>query len=161
MSHSLNYDLPNYKAGEELLFLHEDKIRFMQDILFFIQSEALHLIKPVLQEYQIGFAHYRLMQFVCHYPGISVRELCSSLNVTKQSLNRVLREVIELELICYQQSLKDRRRKNLFLTEKGKKLDEELFNLQRKQYVRAFREVSNNTYIEGFQKIIYSMMSKN
>ena len=48
----------------------------------------------------------------------------------------------------------------LFLTKKGKKLEEELFSLQRKQFVRAFREVSNNTYIEGFQRILYGMISK-
>lgn len=160
LSRSINFDLPLYKAGEELLFLHEDKIRFMQDIFFFIHHEAMSIVEPILDEYRIGLAHFRLMQFICHYPGISVGELCSMLGITKQSLNRVLRETLEQDFVYFQQTPADRRKKVLFLTKKGKKLEEELFSLQRKQFVRAFREVSNNTYIEGFQRILYGMISK-
>lgn len=160
MSRSINYDLPLYKAGEELLFLHEDKIRLMQDILFFIHNEAISIVAPILNDYQLGLAHFRLMQFVCHYPGISVGELCSMLGITKQSLNRVLRETLELDFIQYQQTPTDRRKKILFLTEKGREIEEKIFNLQREQFVRAFREATNNTYIEGFQRIIYGMISK-
>lgn len=160
MSHFKKHDLPLYKAGEELLFLHEDKIRFMQDVFFFIHHEAQRSIEPLLKKNSLGLAHFRLLQFVCHYPGISVGELCLMLGVTKQSLHRVLREMFDTQHIDYQFIAQDRRKKTLFPTEKGKLLEEKLFNLQREQFVRAFREASHNTYIEGFQRILYGMLSQ-
>lgn len=160
MSHFKKNDLPLYKAGEELLFLHEDKIRFMQDVFFFINHEAHSIIEPILQEYKLGLAHFRLIQFVGHYPGMTISELGVMLGITKQSLNRVLQEMLDLHYLYYQRVPQDRRKKNLFLTAKGKLIEEKLFNLQRKQFVRAFREASNNTYIEGFQRILYGMLNQ-
>ncbi|EUK18608.1 MarR family winged helix-turn-helix transcriptional regulator [Commensalibacter papalotli (ex Servin-Garciduenas et al. 2014)] len=159
MYRPFRYDPPISKPGEELLFLREEKIRFMQDILFFIDCELHNSTKPVLQEYGIGHAHHRLMQFVCHCSGASVSEICKLLGITKQSLNRVLREVIELGYVEYRSNPKDRRKKELFLTKEGVKVEEKLFQLQRKQFLRAFRESPNNTYIEGFQRILYGMLS--
>ncbi|MDI2090422.1 MarR family winged helix-turn-helix transcriptional regulator [Commensalibacter oyaizuii] len=159
MHRSFPYDLPISKPGEELLFLREKKIRFMQDILFFIDYEIHALTKPILQAHGVGHAHHRLMQFVCHCSGVTVGEVCRLLGVTKQSLNRVLREVIELGYVEYRNTAEDRRKKRLFLTHKGQKLEEELFQLQRQQFLRAFREAPNNAYIEGFQRILYGMLS--
>lgn len=153
------YDLPISKPGEELLFLREEKIRFMQDMLFFIDCEIHNATKPILQEYGIGHAHHRLMQFICHCPGVSVSEICKLLGITKQSLNRVLREALELEYVEYRFHPQDRRKKSLFLTKKGTAIEGELFKIQRKQFFRAFREAPNNTYIEGFQRILYGMLS--
>lgn len=118
------------------------------------------LIEPVLQDCRLGFAHFRLLQFVCHYPGITVGELCAMLGITKQSLNRVLREMLDEEYLCYKTVPQDRRKKTLFLTEKGKFLEKRFFDLQRKQFVRAFREASGNAYIEGFQRVLYGMVSQ-
>lgn len=159
MHRSFPYDLPISKPGEELLFLREEKIRLMQDILFFIECEIHHSTKPILQEYGIGHAHHRLMQFICHCSGASVSEICRLLGITKQSLNRVLRDVIELGYVEYRSNSKDRRIKELFLTKEGTKIEEQLFQLQRKQFLRAFREAPNNTHIEGFQRILYGMLS--
>ncbi|CAI3922626.1 DNA-binding transcriptional regulator [Commensalibacter communis] len=153
------HDLPISKPGEELLFLREEKIRFMQDVLFFIDCELHNATKPILQEYGIGHAHHRLMQFVCHCSGASVSEICKLLGITKQSLNRVLRDVLELGYIEYRTNAEDRRKKSLYLTPQGEKIEEKLFQLQRKQFLRAFREAPNNTYIEGFQRILYGMLS--
>ncbi|MDI2113463.1 MarR family winged helix-turn-helix transcriptional regulator [Commensalibacter nepenthis] len=152
-------DLPISKPGEELLFLREEKIRFMQDILFFIDCEFHNATKPILQEYGIGHAHHRLMQFVCHCSGASVSEICKLLGITKQSLNRVLREVLELGYVEYRMNAEDRRKKSLYLTRQGEMIEEKLFQLQRKQFLRAFREAPNNTHIEGFQRILYGMLS--
>lgn len=159
MSRPFAYDLPTSKPGEEKLFLREEKIRFMQDMFFFISYEMHAQTRPILQERGLGHAHHRLMQFVCHCPGISVGEVCVLLGVTKQSLNRVLREAIELGYIEHRCAVEDRRKKKLFLTHQGKILEEELFNLQRQQFLRAFREVHDNTYIEGFQRILYGMLT--
>lgn len=159
MFRPFSHDLPISKPGEELLFLREEKIRFMQDILFFIDCELHTATKPILQEYGIGHAHHRLMQFICHCSGASVSEVCKLLGITKQSLNRVLRDVIMFGYVEYRSNPKDRRKKELFLTQEGAKIEEKLFQLQRKQFLRAFREAPNNTYIEGFQRILYGMLS--
>lgn len=132
----------------------------MQDMFFFIHHEAQGLIEPILQEYGLGLAHHRLIQFVCHYPGLTVGELQDMLGVTKQSLNRVLRDVLRLGYVHYESVPEDRRKKTLFLSQQGIKLEEMLFDLQRQQFVRAFREASTNNFIEGFQRVLYGMLNQ-
>ncbi|WP_338329846.1 MarR family transcriptional regulator [Commensalibacter sp. Nvir] len=159
MKHTLISKVPLSKPGEELLFLKEKKLRLIQDILFFIHYEATKLMKPVLKFYHIGHAHHRLIQFICNYPGISIGEVRTLLGITKQSLNRVLNELVKLNYVEINIDQNDKRKKRLYLTKKGQIIEHKLFLIPRQQFLRAFKDPQNNNHIEGFQQILYSMLN--
>lgn len=153
-------DSPIYKPGEQLLFLREEQIRFMQDMFFFVWCENHNMIKPILEKHHLGHAHHRLLKFIKHHPDLTVGELRNLLGITKQSLARVMKDVIRYRYVQYKQSKTDRRKRELCLTAEGERLEDELFQLQRKQFVRAFRETGDQQSVEGFQRVLHAMLSQ-
>ena len=81
------------------------------------------------------------------YQGISISELLKRLKVTKQSLNRVLKDLIKLEIVTFQKDAQDTRVKHIFLNEKGKKIFNEIFDLQKKRIYNALLNSSSEEVI--------------
>ena len=88
--------------------------------------------KKILNKYSIGLAHQKVIHLISMYEGISISELLRKLKVTKQSLNRVLKDLIKLEIIIFKKDDQDTRIKHLFLNEKGRKIFNEIFEIQKK-----------------------------
>jgi DNA-binding MarR family transcriptional regulator len=115
--------------------------------------EALHfafravVAKPdaVLAEHGLSRVHHRILYFVGRNPGLSVNELLAILNVSKQSLNAPLRQLIDQELVAWAPDPADRRIKRLRLAKKGAKLEEILSGDQRLRFERAFRKVGKES----------------
>ena len=106
---------------KELLYLKDDQLKDLIEKLFIGYRETFSDSKKVLDKYSIGLAHQKVIHLLSMYEGISISKLLNKLKVTKQSLNRVLKDLIELKLITFRKDEQDTRIKHIFLNEKGKK----------------------------------------
>ena len=106
---------------KELLYLKDEQLKDLIEKLFVSYRETFSDAKKVLDRYSIGLAHHKVIHLLSMYQGISISELLKRLKVTKQSLNRVLKDLIKLEIVTFKKDDQDTRVKHVFLNEKGKK----------------------------------------
>ena len=122
------YNLPPMK---ELLYLKDEQLKDLIEKLFVGNREIFSDSKKILDKYSIGLAHNKVFHLLSMYEGISISELLKRLKVTKQSLHRVLKDLIKLETINFKRNDQDTRVKHVFLNEKGKKIFNEIFGVQK------------------------------
>ena len=121
----------------ELLYLKDDQLKEFIEKLFMGYRESFADAKKTLDKYSIGIAHHKVIHLLSTYKGITISELLKKLKVTKQSLNRVLKDLIKLDVISFKRDQKDTRLKHVFLSEKGEKLFHEIFSAQKKRIYKA------------------------
>ena len=122
---------------KELLYLKDDQLKGLIEKLFVGYREVFSDSKKTLDKYSIGLAHNKVIHLLSMYEGISISELLKRLKVTKQSLNRVLKDLIKLEIIEFRKNDQDTRIKHIFLNDKGKKIFDEIFQTQKKRIYNA------------------------
>ena len=122
---------------KELLYLKDDQLKDLIEKLFVGYREIFSDSKEILDKYSIGLAHNKVIHLLSMYDGISISELLKKLKVTKQSLNRVLKDLIKLEIIEFKKDNQDSRIKHIFLNNKGKKIFHEIFQIQKKRIYNA------------------------
>jgi len=132
---------------KELLYLKDEQLKDLIEKLFISYRETFSDAKLVLDKYSIGVAHHKVIHLLSMYHGISISELLKRLKVTKQSLNRVLKDLIKLEILIYKKDTQDSRIKHIFLNEKGKKIFNEIFSLQKKRMYNALLNSSSDEVI--------------
>jgi DNA-binding MarR family transcriptional regulator len=123
---------------KELLYLKDDQLKGFVEKLFMGYRESFGDAKKILKKYSIGIAHHKVIHLLSIYEGITVSELLKKLKVTKQSLNRILKDLIKLDVISFKKDKKDSRLKHVLLNEKGQKLFNEIFSVQKKRIYKAF-----------------------
>src|SRR6056297_2333578 len=143
--------------GESLLFLTDDQLRRGIEAMFFAYRGFTADPDRILQEYGYGRAHHRAIHFINRSPGTTVNNLLSILGVTKQSLNRVLRTLIEDGLVESRVGARDKRERHLFLTEAGAALEHELSTAQRARMRAAYRAAGPEA-VSGFRQVLEAMM---
>ena len=121
----------------ELLYLKDDQLKKFIEKLFIGYRESFADAKKTLDKYSIGIAHHKVILLLSIYQGITISELLKKLKITKQSLNRVLKDLIKLDAIFFKKDKKDTRLKHVFLSEKGEKLFNEVFSIQKKRIYKA------------------------
>jgi DNA-binding MarR family transcriptional regulator len=121
----------------ELLYLKDDQLKKFIEKLFIGYRESFADAKKTLDKYSIGIAHHKVIHLLSMYRGITISELLKKLKITKQSLNRVLKDLIKLDIISFKKDHKDTRLKHVFLSEKGEKLFYEIFSVQKKRIYKA------------------------
>jgi DNA-binding MarR family transcriptional regulator len=144
-------------AGSHLLFLREEDMRAAQDLLFFAYRDFTQAADTILHGLGLGRAHHRALHFIGRNPGIAVSELLGILRITKQSLARVLTELIAQGYVVQQQGRSDRRQRLLTLTESGMALERQLFERQRELLAAAYREAGGPA-VEGFRRVMRGIM---
>ena len=122
---------------KELLYLKDEQLKDLIEKLFIGYREIFSDSKKILDKYSIGLAHNKVIHLLSMYEGISISELLKRLKVTKQSLNRVLKDLIKLEIIEFKKDDRDTRVKHVFLNDKGKKIFLEIFQMQKKRIYNA------------------------
>lgn len=148
------------KTGSEaLLYLTDEQLRKGIEAMFFAYRGFTHDPDRILEKYGYGRAHHRALHFINRAQGTTVNNLLSILGVTKQSLNRVLRALIEDGLVDSQVGKMDKRERNLFLTDKGKALETELAEAQRGRMRDAYRNAGPEA-VSGFRKVLEAMMDQ-
>ena len=142
---------------KDLLYLKDEQIKDCIQLLFYAYRETFSDPKEVLSKKFFGPAHLRSLNLIERHPGISLGELIFKLKVTKQSLNRVLRDLIRSKMIKQIKDESDTRKKNLFLDKEGKIFFEAVYNSQRKRIFNALKNSSSDSVIkfkEVLKKII-------
>ena len=132
---------------KELLYLKDDQLKSLIEKLFISYRETFSDAKKVLDKYSIGLAHHKVIHLLSMYQGITISELLKRLKVTKQSLNRVLKDLIKLEIVSFKKDDQDTRIKHVFLNEKGKKIFNEIFDHQKKRISNALLNSSSEEVI--------------
>ena len=138
---------------KELLYLKDEQLKHLIEKLFISYRETFADSKGVLSKYQIGLAHQKTIHLISMYEGISISELLRKLKVTKQSLNRVLKDLIKLEIIFFNKDQNDTRVKHVFLNEKGKKIFNEIFEVQKKRIYKALLSSSSQEVL-SFDEVL-------
>ena len=123
---------------KELLYLKDEQLKDLIEKLFLGYRETFSDSKKVLNKYSIGLAHNKVIHLLSMYEGISISQLMRKLKITKQSLNRVLKDLIKLEIIFFEKDDKDTRVKHIYLNDKGKKIFNEIFENQKKEYTKLY-----------------------
>lgn len=145
--------------GESLLFLTDDQLRRGIEAMFFAYRGFTADPDRILQDYGYGRAHHRAIHFINRTPGTTVNNLLSILGVTKQSLNRVLRTLVEDGLVDSRVGIRDKRERHLFLTPKGESLERELSEAQRNRMRDAYRAAGPEA-VAGFRAVLEQMMNQ-
>ena len=115
--------------------------------------------KKTLDKYSIGIAHHKVLHLLSLYEGITISELLQKLKVTKQSLNRVLNDLIKLDTVSFEKDQQDTRIKHVFLNNKGKGLYEEIFLIQKKRIYRAFLK-STSEEVLNFDNVLKKIIDE-
>ena len=142
---------------KDLLYLKDEQIKEFIQLLFYAYKETITDPKEVLSKKYFGPAHLRALNLIDQNPGISLTELIIKLKVTKQSLNRVLRDLITSKMIKQIKDEKDTRKKNLLLDKEGKQFFDIVYNSQKKRIFNALRNSEPDSVIkfkEVLKKII-------
>ena len=119
----------------DLLYLKDEQTKDFIQLLFYAYRETFSDPKEILSKKYFGPAHLRSLNLIERHPGISLGELIFKLKVTKQSLNRVLRDLINSKMIKQVKDVNDTRKKQLYLDKEGKIFFETVYNLQKKEYL--------------------------
>ena len=124
----------------------QDKELELIELLFFAYRDFTSDPDKILAEYGFGRAHHRVIHFVSRNPGIRVAELLDILKITKQSLGRVLKQLIDEEFVYQREGQSDRRQRLLFVTDKGRALALSLAAPQRARIARALEELGGDAH---------------
>ncbi|MGH1458356.1 MAG: MarR family winged helix-turn-helix transcriptional regulator [Paracoccaceae bacterium] len=144
-------------GGENLLFLTDEQLRQGIEAMFFAYRGFTADPDRILEGMAYGRAHHRALHFIARAPGTTVNNLLAILGVTKQSLNRVLRTLVEDGLVESRVGKSDKRERNLFLTEEGAALERKLSDAQRSRMRSAYRAAGPEA-VAGFRTVLEAMM---
>ena len=136
----------------------DEEIVSLIELLFFAYRDFTSDPDAILAEWGFGRAHHRVVHFVGRNPGMTVAQLLGILGITKQSLGRVLRDLIEKDLVYQRPGDLDRRQRLLFLTQEGEALRLKLMAPQAERIIRALGEAGDETE-PSYRKVLYHLIN--
>lgn len=145
------------RGGPALLFLTDEQLRKGIEAMYFAYRGFTADPDRILEQKGYGRAHHRALHFIHRSPGTTVNNLLSILGVTKQSLNRVLRALIDDGLVDARVGTRDKRERHLYLTTIGAALERELSEVQTERMRSAYREAGPEA-VRGFRMVLEAMM---
>ena len=151
--------MADIKPIGKALFLREEELRRGIEMMFFSYRDFTSEADTILAEQDMGRAHHRAIYFIGRNPGISVSDLLSILNITKQSLSRVLSRLMKDEFVEQKTGATDRRQRLLYLTKIGVELEARLTALQGRRFAAAYREAGAEA-VDGFQRVLQGLMDQ-
>ena len=138
---------------KNLLYLKDDQIKEFIEQIFYVYRDTYSDPRKILKKYSFGAAHHRAIHLIERHEGLTVSDLLSKLKITKQSLNRVLRDLIKNNTILLKKGEVDSRQRKIFLNEKGKKIFEEIFIEQKKRIYNALKNADADSVVK-FKNIL-------
>ena len=141
------------------LYLKDDQIKDFIEKIFYAYRETYSDPKEILKKYSFGTAHHRAIHLIERYEGLTISDLLNKLKITKQSLNRVLRDLIKNKSILVKKGEVDSRQRQIFLNEKGKKLLEEIFVEQKKRIYNALKSSDSDSVIK-FKDVLNKIINE-
>jgi len=150
--------MTDVKAPVNPLFLRDEELRQGMELLFYAYRDFTAEPDAILARYKFGRAHHRVIYFVGRNPRITVTELLGILKITKQSLSRVLGQLVREGFIVQHPGPRDRRQRLLELTPKGRELERTLSESQRRRIATAEREAGPES-VEGYRRVMLGMIN--
>ena len=144
---------------KKLLYLKDHQLKEYIEKIFNGYRETVADAKKVLDKHALGTAHNKVINLISLYEGITISSLLRKLKVTKQSLNRVLNDLVEINAIKFKRDDVDTRVKHVYLTENGKKIFEEIFTAQKKRIYDAFLSSESNDVV-SFDKVLKKIINE-
>ena len=144
---------------KELLYLKDDQLKEFIEKIYMSYRETFSDAKKVLDKHSIGVAHHKVINLISLYNGITISQLLKKLKITKQSLNRVLKDLIKIEVIDFKRGKKDTRLKHVYLNDKGIKLFNEVFDIQKKRIYNALLTSSSKEVI-NFNNVLNKIINE-
>ena len=144
---------------KQLLYLKDEQLKVFIEKIFIGYRETFSDTKKILNNYDIGIAHQKVLHLISQYEGITISELLKKLKVTKQSLNRVLNELLKLKAVTYEKDEIDTRLKHVFLTKKGEEIFQEIFKIQKERIYRALLNSSPEEVLH-FDKVLNKIINE-
>ena len=136
----------------------EDEVWQGIELLFFAYRDFTAEPDTILAQHNFGRAHHRVIHFVGGHPQMTVGELLGVLRITKQSLSRVLGQLVRQGFVIQRPGARDRRQRLLDLTSKGRELERQLSELQRARVAKAYRQAGARA-VEGFRKVLLGIIA--
>ena len=150
------YNLPIMK---ELLYLKDDQLKEFIEKIFMSYRDTFSDAKKILNKYKIGVAHHKVIHLISLHKGITISELLGKLKVTKQSLNRVIKDLLIIKAIYFKKDDKDTRLKHIYLSEKGLNIFNEIFSVQKKRIYNALID-SDSKEVIYFNKVLNRLIDE-
>ena len=144
---------------KELLYLKDDQLKEFIERISMTYRETFSDAKAVLDKYSLGVAHHKVINLISLYEGITISELLKKLKITKQSLNRVIKDLIKLQIIIFKKDQIDTRVKHVYLNEKGLKLFDEIFSTQKKRIYKALIN-SDSKEVLNFNNVLKKIINE-
>ena len=144
---------------KKLLYLKDHQLKEYIEKIFNGYRETVADAKKVLDKHALGTAHNKVIHLISLYEGITISSLLRKLKVTKQSLNRVLNDLLEIKAIEFKRDEIDTRVKHVYLTEEGEKIFDEIFSAQKKRIYDAFLSSESNDVI-SFDKVLKKIINE-
>lgn len=149
--------MADIKSPVNPLFLREEELRRAMELLFYAYRDFTAEPDQLLEEMGLGRAHHRAIYFIGRYPGMTVSDLLGILRITKQSLGRVLTELVARGYVRQTPGTTDRRQRLLTLTEEGQSLERRLSSSQRRLIAQAYRTAGAEA-VEGFRRVLQGIV---
>ena len=144
---------------KKLLYLKDHQLKEYIEKIFNGYRETVADAKKLLDKHALGTAHNKVIHLISLYEGITISSLLRKLKVTKQSLNRVLNDLVEIKAIEFKRDEIDTRVKHVYLTEEGEKIFDEIFSAQKKRIYDAFLSSESNDVI-SFDKVLKKIINE-
>ena len=144
---------------KKLLYLKDHQLKEYIEKIFNGYRETVADAKKVLDKHALGTAHNKVIHLISLYEGITISSLLRKLKVTKQSLNRVLNDLVEIKTIEFKRDEIDTRVKHVYLTEEGERIFDEIFSVQKKRIYDAFLSSESNDVI-SFDKVLKKIINE-
>ena len=147
------------KHPDHSLLMAEEELRQAMELLFFAYRDFTGEADALLADFGFGRAHHRVIYFVGRHPGMAVSELLGILKITKQSLSRVLGQLIDDGFILQRTDAADLRRRHLYLTTKGADLERRLSERQSQRIMRAYQDAGAEA-VQGFRAVLRAIINE-
>ena len=144
---------------KKLLYLKDHQLKEYIEKIFNGYRETVADAKKVLDKHALGTAHNKVIHLISLYEGITISSLLRKLKVTKQSLNRVLNDLVEINAIEFKRDDVDTRVKQVYRTDIGKKIFDEIFSVQKKRIYDAFLS-SESSDVISFDKVLKKIITE-
>ncbi len=143
---------------KELLYLKDEQIKEFIQLLFYAYRETYSEPREILNKKSFGLAHLRTINLIERNPGISLGDLIFKLKITKQSINRVLQELLKAKIIKQIKDENDTRKKRIYLDKEGKIFFEKLFEIQKKRVINALKKSDPDSVIK-FREVLKKIVN--
>ncbi len=144
---------------KDLLYLKDEQLKEFIEKLFIGYRESFADAKKTLDKYSLGIAHHKVIHIISIHNGITISHLLKKLKVTKQSLNRILNDLVKFNIISFVKDEKDSRMKHVYLTKKGENIFDEIFTSQKKRIYNALIK-SSSLEVNNFKSVLKKIINE-